>query len=112
MPIQNPILRDRLFLAEMARDPYFPPGLVARGVQILTDLCGAIESAPRRSSGDVLALTHAATERFNALQEAFWEQDSEIETAAREAIAADFDAIARAYGYDLDLEDVIAPREW
>ena len=112
MPIQNDALRDRPFLAEMARDPYFPPDLVARGAQILVGLCEAIEAALPCSDDEVLALTHAATERFNALQEAFEEQDSEIETAAREAIAADFDAIVRAYGYDLDIEEVIAPREW
>jgi hypothetical protein len=34
------------------------------------------------------------------LQQEFEEQGSEIETAARECIAADFEAIAKAYGFE------------
>jgi hypothetical protein len=38
---------------------------------------------------------------------------SEIETAAREAIAHDFDVIAGAYGFaDADIEELIATRDW
>jgi hypothetical protein len=58
------------------------------------------------------ALTHAATEEFNALAEEFEENDSELETAAREAIAEDFEWIAKAYGFDADIEELIAPRDW
>ncbi|MPN01681.1 hypothetical protein SDC9_148892 [bioreactor metagenome] len=36
-----------------------------------------------------------------------------METAARECIAADFEAIAKAYGFeDADVEELIALREW
>ncbi len=40
-------------------------------------------------------------------------EDSEIETVAREVIAADFRYIAQAYGFGhVDSEDLIATRNW
>ena len=57
-------------------------------------------------------LTHAATEEFNELATEFEEQGSEIETAARDAIGTDFSAIAEAYGFEADGEELIAPRDW
>ena len=50
---------------------------------------------------------------FNDLQEEFLEQDCEIETVAREAIAEDFLAIAKSYGFsDAEVEELIANRDW
>jgi Family of unknown function (DUF5713) len=58
-------------------------------------------------------LTHAATDDFNQLAEEFFEAESEIETAARECIAADFEFIANAYGFaNADVEELIATRDW
>ena len=33
-------------------------------------------------------------------------------TAARECIASEFYNIATAYGFEADIEELIAPREW
>ena len=63
-------------------------------------------------SAALYVLSDAATEEFNQLAEEFGENDSEIETAAREAIAEDFGVIAKAYGFDADVEELIAPRDW
>lgn len=58
-------------------------------------------------------LSHAATEKFNNLQEEFYESDSEIETVAMDCIGTDFEFIAFSYGYkDADVEELIAPRDW
>jgi hypothetical protein len=38
-------------------------------------------------------------------------QDSELERNAREILAADFDLIVWAYGFDPDVEEVIASRD-
>jgi len=46
------------------------------------------------------------------LQEEFYENDSEIETAARECIAMDFEFIAKSYGFEADSEELIATRDW
>jgi len=111
--IANPQLQQYDFLADMQDDAYFPPFLVAKGRQILIRLCEAIEAERPQSLVALYPLTHAATEEFNRLAVEFERHDSEIETAARENIGGDFEAIAHAYGFDAaDVEELIAPRDW
>lgn len=112
MPITNESLKDYPFLQEMFDDDYFPNDLVEKGKKILIELCEQIEWQKPKDLEALYALTHAATDRFNELQEEFFENDSEIETAAREAIAADFAFIATAYGFEADTEELIATRDW
>lgn len=112
MAIENPSVRNHSFLTDMVRDAYFPPALVEKGKQIFVRLCERIEAERPTEVAAVLALTHAATEEWNQLDEEFVEHDSELETVARESIAADFDFLLKAYGYQIDIEDAIAPREW
>jgi hypothetical protein len=110
--IANEKLKHYPFLEEMDRDAYFPAHLVDKGKAILVRLCEAIESEEPADLSALYALTHAATEEFNALAEEFADNDSEIETAARDCIGMDFAAIADAYGFDADTEELIAPRDW
>lgn len=112
MPITNPQLLSHTFLQEMYRDAYFPDFLVDKCKQIFVRLCEAIEAQKPADNASLLQLTHAATEEFNALAEAFDENGSELETVARETIAADFEAIAKAYDFDIDTEELISPRDW
>lgn len=106
-------IRKHRFLREMYEDDYFPERLVDKGKAILLKLCAQIEKQQPRDADAVYALTHAATERFNDLAEEFTAQDSDIETAAREAIAADFAFILKVYGFGhLDIEEAIAPRDF
>ena len=110
---ENARIQKHRFLAEMYDDDYFPDRLVNKGKAILLRLCVQIERRQPQDAAAVYALTHAATERFNDLAEEFPEHDSDIETAAREAIAADFAFILRVYGFGhLDIEEAIAPRDW
>jgi hypothetical protein len=111
MPAGNPTILGHAFLDDMFRDGYFPNHLVEKGKQILLDLCDRIEREQPEGEA-VYSLTHEATERFNDLAEEFYEHDSEIETAARDNIGSDIDFILRTYGYDLDIEEAIAPRDW
>ena len=112
MTIAQPDIRKHAFLAEMDADSYFPDVLVDRGKAILLRLCEAIEAEKPVSLEALYALTHAATDEFNALAEEFYAQDSEIETVARECIAADFAFVAKTYGFDADTEELIATRDW
>ncbi|MEH6419071.1 DUF5713 family protein [Pseudomonas sp. CGJS7] len=112
MPIANEQLKTYAFLREMQNDAYFPPHLVAKGQQILIGLCEAIEDQRPADLDALYRLTHAATDRFNDLAEEFYEHDSEIETAARESIGGDFALIAQAYGFQADIEELIATRDW
>jgi len=100
------------FLAEMYQDTYFPNNLVDKGKSILLNLCSEIEATKPKSNVDVYVLTHKATVAFNVLAMEFDENGSEIETAAREAIASDMSFILTAYGFKADLEEAIAPRDW
>lgn len=113
MSISNEKIRNHDLLAGMYRDGYIPNFLVDKVKVILLDLCGQIERQQPDDPESLLKLTHAATRRINDLAEEFDENNSELETAARECIAADFDFIVRAYGFEnLDIEDVIEPRDW
>ena len=112
MAITNSEMQDYPFLKEMYEDSYFPDYLVDKGKQVLIRLCERIEAENPLDDEAVYKLTHAATDEFNDLAEEFAENDSEIETVARDAIGTDFSFIAKAYGYDLDPEEIIAPRDW
>ena len=113
MAITNAKLKDYPFLQAMYRDSYFPDHLVDKGRQILIQLCETIEAVQPQDEAQLYALTHAATDQFNALAEEFNENDSEIETAARDCIGTDFGFIATAYGFaGADLEELIATRDW
>jgi hypothetical protein len=105
-------LKNYPFLQELYEDEYFPTFLVDKGKAILVRLCEAIEARKPTDNDSLLELTHAATNEFNALDDEFVENDSEIETVAREVIAADFEFIVKAYGFDIDIEDVIGTRDW
>lgn len=112
MAIQNPHILSYSFLIGMQEDSYFPAAQVEKGKAILLKLCETIEANKPRSLEQLYALTHSATEEFNHLGEELEENGSELETAARENIGADFEFIAKAYGFEADIEELIATREW
>ncbi|MEV6209562.1 DUF5713 family protein [Kitasatospora sp. NPDC051914] len=113
MPITNDQVAQRRFLRALYADAYYPDAVVDRGCDILLRLCERIEAERPSDLASLYALTAAATEEFNVLQEAFEAADSEIETVAREEIAEDFAFIADAYGFqDADVEELIAGRDW
>ena len=101
------------FLRGMYNDGYFPNFLVDKIKCILLDVCQQIEEKKPKSADDLFSITHPAVELINDLDEEFGENGSELETEAREVMGADFEFIVKAYGFhDVDIEDVIAPREW
>lgn len=112
MPLTNDKMQDYPFLQDMYDDDYFPPALVDKCKAVLMGLCEKIESTNPDSDEEFLELSHAATEEINELQDEFIAQDSDIETGAREILAADFDFITKAYDFDIDVEEVIATRDW
>jgi hypothetical protein len=73
----------------------------------------AIEAEHPTTDDALFAITHAAIEEITEAQQVFRDHDSEIETAAREALGTEFEAIVRACGFaNVDIEEVIAPRDW
>ena len=112
MNITNPALRDYQFLANMYRDDYFPDFLVDKCGEILIEFCLEIERQKPTTDQELFTLSHAATNRINELTDDFMENDSELETGAREALGADFAFIVSTYGFNVDIEEVIATRDW
>lgn len=112
MPITNAHMKAHPFLQSMYEDTYFPAVCVDKVKQVLVGLCERIELEQPTDLDGLYRLTHAATDEINEVAEFFYEHDSEIETGAREAIGADFGHIAVAYGFDADMEELIATRDW
>lgn len=112
MKIQNEQILAYNFLLDMQRDSYFPSAQVEKGKSILLRLCETIEAKKPSSLEQLYVLTHAATEEFNLLAEELEENGSDLETAARENIGADFEFIAKAYAFEADVEELIATRDW
>tara|TARA_R110002096_G_scaffold24071_1_gene76048 strand:- start:1363 stop:1704 length:342 start_codon:yes stop_codon:yes gene_type:complete len=113
LSLTNPQINEYDLLAGMYRDGYFPNFLVDKIKAILLALCERIESEQPKDEKSLLELTHAATEQINNLAEEFEENDSELETEAREIMAENFEFIVQAYGFqNIDIEEVIAPRDW
>ncbi|MFC6997913.1 DUF5713 family protein [Rufibacter roseus] len=110
--LNNEEVKKHTFLKEMYADTYFPKPLVDKSKAILLELCSQIESQKPEHLEQLYKLTHAATIKFNDLEDEFFENGSEIETVARESIAADFEFISRSYGFEADTEELIAPRNW
>ncbi|GGS05804.1 hypothetical protein GCM10010269_50910 [Streptomyces humidus] len=113
MAVTNEQVTGHAFLKTLYVDGYYPDHLVDRGREILLRLCERVEAERPGDLDALYVLTQAATEEFNALQDAFWEAGSDIETVAREEIAGDVHFVARAYGFDgVDVEELIATRDW
>ena len=111
MPITNEQILNHRYLPEMYDDGYFPDFLVDKCRAVFVTLCEAIE-ATKPDVEALLKLTTVATEALNKLQQEFEENESEIETVARESLCGECDFILKAYGYDVDVEDAMIEREW
>ncbi|YCK42346.1 DUF5713 family protein [Actinomadura sp. ATCC 39365] len=109
----HPQVIGHAFLKALYDDGYYPDHVVDKGRAVLLRLCERVETERPGDLASLYALTHAATEEFNALDEEFHEAGSEIETVAREAIAEEFWFVATTYGFpEADIEELIATREW
>lgn len=113
MPVTNQQVAGHAFLASLYADAYYPDHVLDKGRAILVRLCERIEAERPVGAAELYGLTEVATEEFNGLVEEFGAAGSEIETVAREAIAEDFWFVAGAYGFtDVDLEELVAARDW
>lgn len=112
MPIANEKMKQYQWLKGMYGDGYFPDHCVDKVRDVLVALCQRIETEKPADLEALYHLTQAATEQINELEEYFGEHDSELETGARETMAEDFSQIATAYGFEADVEELIATRDW
>ncbi|MBU1218494.1 hypothetical protein KKF34_05170 [Myxococcota bacterium] len=102
-----------ILLPGMYRDDYFPNHLVDKLRDIILGACSKIEKQNPKDLDELYSITCDATELINDLQEEFEDNDSEIETVARDEIALAFGVVAKTYGFEnADLEELIATRDW
>ena len=102
---------DYSLLDEMYQDEYYPDFLVDRVKEELQKVIGLLESGET----DIEAVQETLDEAvcgINDLQEEFDENDSEIETVARECIAADVAYILEWFSIPIDTEEAIRERDW
>ncbi len=100
-------------LADMYKSGYFPNPLVDQVKDALLWFISEAESKNVTTLEALYPIAHAATEKINDLQEAFYDAGSEIETGARESIGEAFEKIATAVGFpNADVEELMAPRDW
>ncbi len=98
-------------LAEMYEDGYFPDFLVDKVKSLVEEVIAFLETGerdPEKVQGKFDWMTLA----INDLQEEFEENDSEIETAARDCIGGTVGYILQWFGVEIDVEDAIGQREW
>ena len=98
-------------LEEMYQDEYYPDFLVDKVKDELPKVIDLLESG--ETDIEVVQETlDEAVRGINDLQEEFDENDSEIETVARECIAASVGCILEWFGISIDIEEAIRERDW
>lgn len=110
--LKNEAVKSHHFLDCMYQDTYFPKSSVDKCKDVLLLLCNEIDDKQPKSLPELYKLTQQSTTQINDLQSDFENNGSEIETGARECIAMEFDFIAKSYGFQADVEEMIANREW
>ncbi|SDP30103.1 hypothetical protein SAMN04487897_1714 [Paenibacillus sp. yr247] len=102
---------EKLYLVGMYNDPYFPNSLVDKVKAQLVEVVEYLESG-NRSINDIQLKFDDMTDAINELQADFYEDDSEIETAARDSIGKTVEEILKHFNIRLDAEEAIRNREW
>ena len=97
-------------LDEMYQDDYYPAFLVDKVKAQLQKVIDLLESG--ETDTVVQETLDEAVRGINDLQEEFDENDSEIETVARDCIGVTVDYILKWFGIPIDMEEAIREREW
>lgn len=102
---------DYRMLADMYEDGYFPDFLVDKIKSLLQDIIDLLETGEK----DLKVIQDKFDEvtlAINDLQEEFEENDSELETVARDSIGETVEYILKWFDIAIDVEDAIAERDW
>lgn len=103
--------KDYILLEEMYDDDYFPNFLVDKIKHELQKIIDLLEQG--ESDKEIIqSKFDEAVYVINDLQDEFDENDSEIETIARDCIGLTVEYILNWFGIDIDVEEAIRVREW
>lgn len=95
----------------MRNDEYFPEFLVDKIEELIRGVIALLESGET----DIPTVQTALDEMtlgINDLQEEFEDNDSEIETAARDSIGETVEYVLKWFDIDIDIETAIGERDW
>ena len=99
------------YLKEMYDDDYFPNFLVDQLRDTIREVVSFIEEG-NHTKTEIQEALDKMTLKTNELQEAFEENDSELETVARDSIGITVENILKYFDVDIDIEEAIREREW
>ena len=98
-------------LDEMYQDDYYPAFLVDKVKDEIQKVIDLLESSETDTEVVQEKLDEAVL-AINDLQEEFYENESEIETVARDCIGVTVDYILTWFGIPIDTEEAIRERDW
>ena len=98
-------------LEEMYEDGYFPDFLVDKVKDLVQEVITFLETG-ERDLENIQRKFDKMTLAINDLEEEFEENDSELETVARESIGETIAYILKWFDIDMDVEDAIRERDW
>ena len=98
-------------LEEMYEDGYFPDFLVDKVKDLVQEVITFLETG-ERDLENIQRKFDEMTLAINDLEEEFEQNDSELETVAREAIAETIEYILNWFEIDIDIEDALRERDW
>lgn len=102
---------DYVLLEGMYKDGYFPDFLVDKVKKLIQDIIELLETG-ERDLEKIQDKFDKMTQAINELQEEFEDNDSEIETAARDSIGETVEYILKWFDIDIDAEEAIRERDW
>ncbi len=98
-------------LEDMYNDEYFPDFLVDKVKALIQNVIDFLETG-ERDLDKIQARFDEMTLAINDLEEEFEDNDSEIETVARDSIGGTVRYILKWFDIDIDVEDAIGERDW
>lgn len=102
---------DYVLLKDMYEDEYFPTHCVDKVADLVRSLIAYLEEGGH-TNDEIQEKLDEMTLGINDLMEYFEENDSEIETVARDSIGTTVGYILDHFHIDIDVEEAIRERDW
>ena len=101
-----------ILLQDMINDGLFPDFLVEKLQGLIRSTVIALLESGERELDAVQSCLDEMTLAINDMEEEFEENDSEIETVARDSIGETVEYILKWFDIDIDIEEAIRERDW